>query len=960
MYNHYVTSAFLDKKKLTRWVLPTCFFALSVSTPSLAAENACGPAVLDADFNVTIPCLTTADGQRYSVNWLYKPEINPFSGDPVMKWEWKLGDEVVASCAASDNCAFKYDDLGLIIIPEVTNGAQSFYSATLMLDNIEADKLNLWYLSHSPEDGRLPASAMPEMDKGLAPSIQGTCGSIPQVTPTDLDTDSDGLTDTYEDCIGTNKYQADTDGDGFKDRDELTQGTAILMNPLVADVPLLVFDVQGNTTLSLKTENSQTHEKVTGQATTISNTTGTQRTDSASLEVSLSTTVGTEVSTTGASASVSVTAGFAATTEFSRTVSQENTSALEKTFQTSTTEGKTVTGGTLSVGVTIRNTSNIGVTVSNMNLNALFEDGSIIGTLIPTSSTLSLFPNTSGSAIFTTDLDTDTALALVRNPLAAHYYVGTLPTMTVNTTSTGDTPGARDFAGIATNINARTAAFKIDFNDGGTTIYNLRPAIPTTGLTLDQVLDRLGILYQKDTAGKLTGLCNENRYAATTCSTWIANNTTSHAYWVIQSNGQFLEGTALSSIKVYAGDPLFLLVYITDADGDKLDKRVEALYGSLDSKPDTDSDGLDDYQEIYGWSPIATTAGFPYDQANPPRIYSDPTKADGDSDGLTDVQEKAKGTDPMRLDTDSDGLPDSTDANPVNGDSDSDGLLDGEENQYKTDSTKADTDGDGLSDGREVKCVPTYLGCPTDPLKADTDSDGLSDSLEVNKGTDPTKVDTDGDGINDKGDPEPLQVKYIADVQLRASDTSYISACAVRERERDSELTGYTFIGCWNTAGTAYGTNSSSGKDLMSMYVQYKSANFDTSVRTLTGLTLISQDCTIPLPDGTIGCWKVPNRVKPTESLVWVEGKDKPAILQATYATVSLSTDSRVRDIFFKFFEYPDITDIYKGCVQAKGYKVGCWNSDKDQAGVPVTLLILPSISGVYVQKYMFMQIQIQ
>ncbi|MFH1582845.1 MAG: hypothetical protein ABIB72_00805, partial [Candidatus Falkowbacteria bacterium] len=40
------------------------------------------------------------------------------------------------------------------------------------------------------------------------------------------DTDGDGLPDTFEDAIGTDKNKIDSDSDGFNDKDELTTGYA--------------------------------------------------------------------------------------------------------------------------------------------------------------------------------------------------------------------------------------------------------------------------------------------------------------------------------------------------------------------------------------------------------------------------------------------------------------------------------------------------------------------------------------------------------------------------------------------------------------------------------------------------------------------------------------------------------------------------------------------------------------
>ena len=147
--------------------------------------------------------------------------------------------------------------------------------------------------------------------------------------------------------------------------------------------------------------------------------------------------------------------------------------------------------------------------------------------------------------------------------------------------------------------------------------------------------------------------------------------------------------------------------------------------------------------------------------------------ADPDQDGLTNDQEKELGTDRKNADSDSDGLNDGDEvnthkSNPLKDDSDADGLKDGDEvkiyrtspnkadtdsdglndndevSKHKTDANKADTDSDGLSDGDEI------IKSKTDPVKADTDGDGLSDGEEANKrSTDPLKADTDGGSVND-------------------------------------------------------------------------------------------------------------------------------------------------------------------------------------------------------------------
>ncbi|MFV1882916.1 MAG: OmpA family protein [Balneola sp.] len=125
---------------------------------------------------------------------------------------------------------------------------------------------------------------------------------------------------------------------------------------------------------------------------------------------------------------------------------------------------------------------------------------------------------------------------------------------------------------------------------------------------------------------------------------------------------------------------------------------------------DTDSDGLNDYQEIY-------------------ETETDPLSADSDGDGLTDGEEVNE------YNTD-----------PNNSDSDGDGLSDGDEvNSYNTNPNNTDSDGDGLSDYDEIM---TYKTDPND-ADGDADGDGVSDVDEIANGTDPTNADSDGDGFTD-------------------------------------------------------------------------------------------------------------------------------------------------------------------------------------------------------------------
>mmetsp|Transcript_5216 Transcript_5216/g.10182 ORF Transcript_5216/g.10182 Transcript_5216/m.10182 type:complete len:897 (-) Transcript_5216:384-3074(-) len=157
----------------------------------------------------------------------------------------------------------------------------------------------------------------------------------------------------------------------------------------------------------------------------------------------------------------------------------------------------------------------------------------------------------------------------------------------------------------------------------------------------------------------------------------------------------------------------------------------------LDTKRDTDNDGLTDSQEEF--------------------LGTDIDNVDTDGDGHSDYEEVMNGTDPL----DPNDFPDILDGSggaasgegggSVGGDAvdaDGDGLYDDEETgEYGTDPNNPDSDGDGLTDGDEVNSFGT------DPNNPDSDGDGLSDYEEISEhGSDPLNKDTDGDEIDDKAE----------------------------------------------------------------------------------------------------------------------------------------------------------------------------------------------------------------
>ncbi len=199
-------------------------------------------------------------------------------------------------------------------------------------------------------------------------------------------------------------------------------------------------------------------------------------------------------------------------------------------------------------------------------------------------------------------------------------------------------------------------------------------------------------------------------------------------------------------VTMIKGDHICLL-YQKHSDNDGIIDREEIMIGTNPFSNDTDSDGVSDFDEIYG------------------QFGTDPKIPDTDFDRLYDGEELSIGVDgyitnATKVDSDSDGLNDYDEikklTNPTNPDSDSDGLADGTEvYTTKTDPKAFDSDFDGLNDGQEVNQYST------DPLKADTDNDGLNDKQETVIGSNPKDPDTDKDHFYDGVDSDPLRDIYL-------------------------------------------------------------------------------------------------------------------------------------------------------------------------------------------------------
>ena len=165
-------------------------------------------------------------------------------------------------------------------------------------------------------------------------------------------------------------------------------------------------------------------------------------------------------------------------------------------------------------------------------------------------------------------------------------------------------------------------------------------------------------------------------------------------------SGHKIVSNALTMVADENGNYSLLL---DDSDGDGLYDVLEDYIGTDINNPDTDSDRLTDYEEIYN----TFTNPLEYDTDNNGTCDAD---EDVDEDGLSFRNELDLNTNPFNQDTDTDFLNDGDEVNiyhtnPLIADTDDDGLLDSDEFIYNCDPYDIDTDDNGVIDGDELFTV---------------------------------------------------------------------------------------------------------------------------------------------------------------------------------------------------------------------------------------------------------------
>lgn len=489
----------------------------------------------------------------------------------------------------------------------------------------------------------------------------------------------------------------DTDGDGRSDHEEMNSA---VFKPLLAELPQLQIEVVDQVDIRLNVEYAEEQGVTREYGTTIevgssqSGSTETHdiKTQTDHLGGHVDATVGSEGGfPPSAKVKTSVEVGVDYFSEWAHETGTITTDTNESTSSAATSQlqsdslvmTQTVSTGSLSAGVQIRNIGDVSFAVSNIAIavrkwNPGFDPadpgftGSFrtVGTLLPAfSAVTALAPGDTTPVVQVSaqDVNADLVKEFLADPTRLIFES---PGFTIVDSS------GRDFAFLREITRARAGRILIDFGNGTTEQYLVATEVNRdasgirTGLRLSDALTQLGIPFSTATrqpGGEL--VLTQVRGQPATVPT-----STSQFFWSAFITTRLPapdDGPGFDNIRIRAGDNVTLSL-TRDEDGDGLFLPEETHFGTSDQNADSDGDGLSDAEEampiIVSTEPLVTLpAGWDVSigGAAPYHVTSDPRLADIDGDGLNDAEEKARGTDPFKSDSDDDGSADGDDPYPT-------------------------------------------------------------------------------------------------------------------------------------------------------------------------------------------------------------------------------------------------------------------------------------------------------
>ena len=497
------------------------------------------------------------------------------------------------------------------------------------------------------------------------------------------DMDEDGLTDLEEIYkYDTNPKAADTDGDGWSDKEELGDGmyspsNPTKFNPRIADVPGLSVTLKKSPSimLNITTSEGKTESETITEGSEVSKTSSTsyEQTRSADLMNAweLSTTQGWEIGTDGGqptkkwvgSVTVGYNGSYTSSTGMSWGGSEENsvTQSYEKAITKEKSEGSEINGATLCMQVELKNTSDIAFTIEALTLSASTFD-------IRDSGTLKILAELSREGDWS-DITLKAGESVQANFCNKDVKVKQIENLIYNTSSIvlGSSTQKITFDGgsfdkIYSTVAAKTADIIVDYGPGSTGNSSARYQVATNyrynidhkgaddiyaKTSLAELLRNAHVNFKQDS---VVGPSKKKFYGLASIDEYKFNLADSAMWYVsIQRAADIKKG--LNTVDIYsfsvgsydlekvfvgAGDAVHIF-YSKDQDHDGVPLTTEHQFATDDKKADSDGDGLSDYDEITGWTKGDSKT----------KIYTNPTNKDTDGDGMNDKEDPEPTRRPM-------------------------------------------------------------------------------------------------------------------------------------------------------------------------------------------------------------------------------------------------------------------------------------------------------------------------
>ncbi|EAR08609.1 hypothetical protein [Reinekea blandensis] len=501
------------------------------------------------------------------------------------------------------------------------------------------------------------------------------------VTCEDIDTDGDRLTDRHEAALGTLITEADSDGDGYTDGEEVIDrnfnpgpgANNFQYNPMIADVP--EFEIELLTEPAFWLDISGSSARTIGSTQGGSRTTGNTTSQSGSHSIGAEVTIGVEASA-GLFQWGGVNSNLSLSTEhtFSHSYEQmeENEDSWEAIESLETTD--VVEGGGVNMAISVRNVGHVSVSLKGLRVNLseytlghsgfshvtdLAQD-----TLPGDCQCITLAPGAESVRIDMEKdgLDQETVQRLMKSKAVS---------ASIGNYNIDNAYG--DYLVTAEEVYAKTVKVTIDYGPNNPPTEQFFVAADSNNessaqTSLAQILSIFDGGNNQVVLDSATGAIHSLR--ATSNGEWLILveqsddslpetmylNEDTYIGYEDNADLNIVKGYDVANIKLSSADNVEL-IFLADADSDGVLDRLESLFGTLDntnvaSPTDFDGDGLTDKEELNGWVVNKFHPNGLY--AGGPTRYSDPKVADTDGDGLNDADEKAAGLDPRNPDTDGD------------------------------------------------------------------------------------------------------------------------------------------------------------------------------------------------------------------------------------------------------------------------------------------------------------------